>query len=292
MRCAPAHDMAKISIPEKWKINGLTPRDGGFELGDQVFCVQSGCHTTQYIENSARLITNCFNVPESAERQVGMMDTGGLTWDFMVSVHRGGNVEDVIAVCMLVHGRFEPDDDDCKQLMYVSDVCTDKSMGRRGIAKVLMNAVYRLCFAMISDARFQCGRLWLVLDVDLTSTIVVEPTKLISFYEKCGFSKVPDTYRRIKPVEHAQPRWFWRITFEPKERFPMWQLVEPQCQMSVISLSGNVLLELNPGILNRIAIRIEKIIDYHLSFSTETPQSHSNDFPGAVLPMRPRSSRV
>lgn len=292
--------MIKNKIPEKWAIQGLKRHSSGngFLLSEQVYCVQSGCHSVGYIENVARLITTCFNVSGEYEKETDMIDTGGLTWDFIVSVHRGGNVEDVVAACIMVHGHCEPDDG--RQLMYVFDVCTHPCMAKRGIAKVLMNSVYFLCSAMVADGQLQCdnnNKLWLVLDVDLNSTIVVTPDKLISIYSSCGFVASPGKFTGIKPVEHCHPRWKWHITGNPETRCQLWREVGPRNTASSSSscvLSKSVISELNPiGALTSIIMRFETLLDHHHSFSTETPQlSHSNNSFCAVLPIHLRSSKV
>lgn len=228
----------EIKLPDNWNINGLTRHaGGGYLLSKQVYCVQSGCCSHKYIENTARLITTCFKISGEDEKQIGMIDTGGLTWDFMVSVHKGCNVEDVVAVCMMVHGRCDPDDG--RQLMYVFDVCTDPRMARRGIGKVLMDSVYRLCEVMIADSRFMCDRLWLVLDVDLNSTVVLSPVKLISFYMKCGFSESIEV-KTIKPAEVSHPRWSWRIARDPATRRQLWrEVASPEVEQQQDGGSSN-----------------------------------------------------
>ena len=286
----------------------MTRHGSGYLLSEQVFCVQSGCCSHKYIENTARLITTCFRINGEDEKQTAMIETGGLTWDFMVSVHRGSNVEDVVAVCMMVHGRCDPDDG--RQLMYVFDVCTDPGMARRGLGKVLMNSVYQLCNAMIADSRFVCfDRLWLVLDVDLKSTVVIPPAKLVSFYVKCGFSESQSGgFKGIKPAEHSHPRWSWRISRDPATRCQLWREVVKvvvddgiDTSSSSYQLSHEVISELK-GIssttttLTKIVDRIERLLDstFHLSCTMEKPQLHSSNTDSsfcAVLPIHPRSSR-
>jgi GNAT superfamily N-acetyltransferase len=315
-----------IKLPSNWDIKGLTRHDCGYMLSEQVFCVQSGCCSHKYIENTARLITTCFMIRGEDEKQIGMIETGGLTWDFMISVHRGSNVEDVVAVCMMVHGRCDPDDG--RQLMYIFDVCTDPHMARRGIGKVLMDSVYRLCEAMIADGQFTRDRLWLVLDVDLKSTVVVPPVKLISFYKKCGFSELSSSaaggggVTGIKPAEVLHPRWSWCITCDPTTRCQLWRevvvvVVAPEkkaeksgCLLLFSSLPEEVISELKArSSQTRVVIdRIERLLDFHLSCTMEAPQlllcsnnynyNNKNDYHSssssfcAVLPTHLKSSRV
>lgn len=203
-----------FSTMKKWEIPNCTPHKGGFLLGKQIFCVQNGFACSDFIEASGRLIAKCFHEPP--EQDIAELSPAGLSWDFIVAVFRGDNVCDVVSVCALVHGLAGD-----RQCVYVFDVCTDPRMVRRGIAKVLMSAVYNLCCAAVRV--YWSGELWLVLDVDL-KTKLVPPDTLIRFYTECKF--IEDRVSlAIKPAENMKRTYSWAVTADPAAKRQMWRAV-------------------------------------------------------------------
>jgi ribosomal protein S18 acetylase RimI-like enzyme len=205
---------------EKWEIPGMTPHHGGYLLGDQIFCVQNGFASPEFIEKSSCLIAVCFE--GDPKKQNEELNPGGLSWDFMVAVFKGSNVCDVVAVCGLVYGKTGDE-----QYLYVFDVCTDPELAHRGIGRVLMGAVNRLRVAAVNDrvcaywgGKLHAGGLLLLLDVDLHDKGRVSPDRLKAFYSKCGYVE-SCTSIDINPVERGG-HWRWCITNNPDAKRQMW----------------------------------------------------------------------
>ena len=218
----------------------MTPHHGGYLLGDQIFCVQNGFASPEFIEKSSCLIAACFKADPA--KQIEELEPGGLSWDFMVAVFKGGNVCDVVAVCGLVYGRTGE-----KQYLYVFDVCTDPDLAHRGIGKVLMGAVDRLRAAAVDDrgcgywGGVLCsGGLLLLLDVDLHEEGRVSPDLLKVFYSKCGYVESLSSIA-INPVERGG-HWRWCITNDPDTKRQMWC---DETTSVCASFHGTVLAELS-----------------------------------------------
>jgi hypothetical protein len=225
-------------------ISGCTARDGGYLLDKQLFFVQRGFASPKFLENTARLITACFD--QNVTRLSDELDAGGLAWDFIVAVFRGEDVNNVVSVCFMTYGRTDE-----RQYFYVVDVCTDCGMTRRGLAKYLMNhGVYRLCCLILKDHESVywkrildfSPKLWLLLDVDVESSFRSIYHKLIKLYSGLGYRKeMPNI--QIAPLEPWRRRWSWVVPSDPAVRTQMWlEVVQGQGQST--PLSDSVLSEL------------------------------------------------
>ena len=254
----------------KWEIPGLEAREGGFLLGDQIFCVQEGFASTGFIAAAARLFCTCFHDKSSAEAERDF-EVGGLSWDFIIAIFRGGDVNDVVAACALVYGQS------CggRQFFYVFNVCTDPCVRKCGLAGVLMGAVDQLCCAVERSRacdywkNFLCfsDKLWLVLAVDLTETLVVPPRELVAFYTKCGFSASNESSIPIHPLECTCWRSVWAITSDDSRRCQMWREVLPQERQRIVlsERARAVLCPLASG--SRVLARFEQLLDRYFFYS-------------------------
>ena len=238
------------------------PTEGGFILGDKVICVQNGFASERFIENTVRLVTTCFNT--NPARLADELGSGGIAWDFIVAVHRGSDVNDVVAACILVYGQSEREgelkfeDRKRRQYFYVFNVCTHPCMARRGLAKVVMDAVYRVgCFALKDKEsdywkglmQMFSGELWLLTEVDFRSNkeLVVPSDKLIKLYSGLGYMPCSSYSVPITPVEPWRKRWAWDITVDPAIKRQMWMKVALENESSEHSrwlIVGSVLEEL------------------------------------------------
>ena len=248
--------------------------EGGFILGDQVICVQNGFASQRFLENTVRLVTTCFNT--NPARLSDELDRGGIAWDFIVAVHRGSDVNDVVAACILVYGQSEREgelkfeDRKRRQYLYVFNVSTHPCMARRGLAKVIMDAVYRLgCFALRDKESDYwrglmpvfSGELWLLTEVDFRSKLVVPSDKLIKLYSGLGYT--PYSYSvPITLVEPWRKRWAWCITVDPAIKRQMWMRVvqERSSEHSRWLIAGSLLEELRLSAVV-IASRFERLLD-------------------------------
>ena len=231
--------------------------EGGFILGDQVICVQNGFASQRFLENTVRLVTTCFNT--NPARLSDELDRGGIAWDFIVAVHRGSNVNDVVAACILVYGQSEREgelkfeDRKRRQYFYVFNVSTHPCMARRGLAKVVMDAAYRLgCFALRDKESDYwkglmmpvfSGELWLLTEVDFRSKLVVPSDKLIKLYSGLGYTPYPYSVP-ITPVEPWRKRWAWCITVDPAIKRQMWMKVVLEEGNGEHLIAGSLLEEL------------------------------------------------
>lgn len=229
-------------------VSGCVKHEGGYLLDKQLFCVQRGFASPKFLENTARLITACFD--QNVTRLSDELDAGGLAWDFLVAVFRGDDVNNVVSACFMVYGRS-----DRRQYFYVVDVCTDCGMARRGLAKYLMNhGVYRLCCLILADRESVFWKkildfspeLWLLLDVDRESSFRSLYDKLIMLYYSLGFrNNIPNL--QIAPIEAWHRRWSWAIPSDSAVRTQMWlEVVRGQARSS--PLSDAVLSELRGGV--------------------------------------------
>lgn len=244
---------------------GLRARDGGFVLDSQVFCVQNGFASPRFLESIVSLVSACFQ-SETAQLS-DELAPGGLRWDFIVAVHRGTDVNDVVAACILVYGRS-----DGRQYFYVFDVCTQPSMARRGLAKVVMSAVYRLC-ELVQQERNGCywrgvlcfsDKLWLLLEVDLETSLVVSPNKLVQLYTSVGYAQGSHVFP-VTPLESKCKRWYWCVTVDPETRLQLWREVGSS-DPCAFHLRQEVLEELRgPFSVVNIALRFERLLDRHIT---------------------------
>lgn len=257
----------------KWEIPGFQAREGGFLLGDHIFCVQEGFASHRFITAITRLFSKCFH-EKSSTKQESDFEYGGLSWDFTIAVFRGDDVTDVVAACTLVYGQSS--DLGRRQYFYLFNVCTDPCVSRCGLAGVLLGAVYRLCCTVVQCRECDFWReilcfsdkLWLLLAVDVTCQLVVPPEGLIAFYSKCGFIASRDYSIQIDPWECKYWRSLWAIMRDPKRRCQMWQevLLENQGRHSV-ALSAKALAVLQtPSRAAVVASRFEQVLDryFHL----------------------------
>jgi hypothetical protein len=246
---------------ERWNIPGLESReDGVCFLGDHVFCVQRGFAPPKVVENAVRLIVTCFN--SNITRLSDELAEGGLSWDFIVAVYRGEDVSDVVAACIMVYGRCET-----RQYFYVFDVSTHPSMVRRGLGKVVMNAVFSLGCVIVQNRMCDYWQgilglndpLWLLLDVDMEKTRLIAPEHLIHMYSGLGYvSSASSSSIVIAPLEAWQKRWAWCIPYEPLTRCQMWLEVKPENKdKHSVAISEKVLAELCGNGVKLIASRFE-----------------------------------
>jgi hypothetical protein len=265
----------------RWEMPCVLPaRDGGgggFVLGDQVFCVQNGSASPRFLESIVSLVSKRFN-SETAQLS-DELAPGGLRWDFIVAVHRGTDVNDVVAACILVYGRS-----DGRQYFYVFDVCTHPSMARRGLAKVVMSAAYRLCGLVWRErgngrVLSYSDRLWLLLEVDLageqasSSSSAVSADDLIKFYTRVGYAQGTHVFP-VTPLESKCRRWYWCVTVDPKTRCQLEREVfcAGEEDPYAFHLKPEVLEELlrgsssgsGRGTMNIIALRFEQLLDMHM----------------------------
>ncbi len=229
-------------LMEKRIFRGLEPRGDGFILSPQVFCVQNGYASDIFLTKSAALIAKCFKCAVGDENK--MIKPHGLSWDFMVAVFRGSDVSDVVAVCGLVEGCV----DGGRHYMYVFDVCTDTSMGNKGICTALMRAVRYLCSLAVGVNGWINGELWLVLDVDLHQTPKYV-ARLKKMYSKCGFKEEDAANVKIQPFEGLGYALHWGIPYEQGCVCQMWQKVGAADLDLGVCLNENVLAELCNSIL-------------------------------------------
>ena len=258
----------------KWEIPGLEAREGGFLLGDHIFCVQEGFATHGFITAAAKLFCRCFGEKTSQEAERDF-ELGGLSWDFIIAIYRGDDVNDVVSACSLVYGQSS--ELGGRQFFYVFNVCTDQCVQKRGLASVLMSAVYQLCCAVERDRGCDywrgilCfpGKLWLLLAVDLTETVVVPPEGLIAFYTKCGFSASRGYSIQINPLECTCWRSVWAITRDGTKRCQMWQelLLGGQERHSIVLSSKALLVLCSPP--RAVLARFEQVLDRHFQLITE-----------------------
>lgn len=254
--------------------------EGGFILGEQVFCVQNGFASQRFLENTVRLVTTCFGT--NAARLLDELDQGGIAWDFIVAVYRGEDVNDVVSACILVYGQQSevemrsPFNGIKRQYFYVFNVSTHPGMARRGLAKVVLDAVYRLgCLALQSDywgkgvmAGFS-GELWLLIEVDLEHKLVLQPEKLVKLYSEVGYVPCPSFSVPVTPIEPWRKRWMWTITVDPAVKRQMWMRVVPgNGEQHSRVVTGKVLDELRSGSVSMavIASRFEWLLDRGLFF--------------------------
>ena len=246
----------------QWQIPGLCAHEGGYILGQQVFCVQSGFASPKFLERVVRLITGCFDT--NPARLSDEMDPGGLAWDYIIAVYRGDDVNDVVAACILVYGRSDE-----RQYFYIFNVCTHPSMARRSLAKVIIDAAYSLCCIALRDRMSdywkgvlgQSGALWLLLEVSLSHTYTVPPEKLVELYEGLGY-RVDKHSISITPEEPWRKLWYWYIPFEPETRRQMWLEVDIDKEnQHSRTVSDKVLAELcgPPAVI--MASRFEWVLD-------------------------------
>jgi hypothetical protein len=257
----------------KWEIPGVRAHEGGFLLGDQIFCVQEGFASQRFIAAAARLFCRCFREKSSTQTERDF-EIGGLSWDFIIAIFRGDDVTDIVAACSLVYG--QSNDLGGRQFFYVFNVCTDPCVLRCGLASVLMGAVYRLC-CMVERCR-ECDywrrvlcfsdKLWLLLAVDLTCELVVPPEGLIGFYTKCGFKASRDYSIQIDPWECKYWRSIWAIMRDPKKRCQMWQevLLGNQDLHRVVFSSKALAVLHGQSRMAVVALRFEQVLDcyFHL----------------------------
>ena len=266
----------------KWEIPDLKAHKGGFILDEQIFCVQEGFASVEFLFAVEKLFAESFK--QDLTKKVSEFNPGGLTWDFIIAVYRGDNINDVVSACALVYGQSGA------QYLYLFNVCTDCSMMRQGLATKMLGAVYKLCCAALRDRECDFWRhilsysaeMWLLLTVDISTKLVVPPDELIAFYTKCGFSESGAESVQVSPTECNSGRFVWAMENDPSLR----------CQMR-----REILLETDDGLgvdelsppLTALAV-FERLLDRHMTFLMDLPQSHLPQN-GVAQSVRPAPSR-
>jgi hypothetical protein len=290
------HEDVRAGRLTKWEIPGFRAHQGGYILGEQVFCVQEGFAQPAFLEVVEALFSKSFE-QDLGENQ-SRYNPGGLTWDFIIAVYRGCDVNDVVAACVVVYGQSE-EMKEGRQYLYLFNVCTDPCMMKKGLARVMLNAVYRLSCAVWKDRLSDFWRgilgfsdsLWLLLTVDTSTQLVVPPLKLVQFYTSCGYVASSGDCIPIKPWESCCGRFVWAVGPHPELKCQMWQEVLLECEHNV-EFNPEVLLALQrrPGLRTGIAQCIERLLDRHMTFFIDAPQSYLSQSVD-VQPVRPRPSR-
>lgn len=145
-------------------------------------------------------------------------------------------------------------------------------MARRGLAKVVLDAVYRLSCIVIRDRGGDfwkhllefCECFWLLLEVDLHANLRLPPAKLIDFYSKVGYTACEQHSVPITFIEPWRKRWMWAIETNPDARRQMWLEVVVAAAESEHSrvVSGAVLAELRRPVstLTVVGARFEGLL--------------------------------
>lgn len=257
----------------RWNMPGLRAYGDGYALGDQLFCVQNGFAGQRLLSNSVRLMATCFG--SDPARLSDELACGGLAWDFLVALHRGHDPDDVVAACLLVYGRTNTPSFR-RQYFYVFNVCTHPTMGRRGLAKVIMDAVYRLgCLVLRERQGLFWGRvldfserLWLLAEVDLQqSKGPVSPEKLVQLYTAgSGYSPLDpsNTSVPITPLESCVKRWRWFIQVDSAVKRQLWLEVRLENEGTHTRVVSQRVLDELRGISSAVAMvasRFELLLD-------------------------------
>jgi hypothetical protein len=251
----------------KWEIPGMNAREGGFILGQQIFCVQEGFASSAFLCAVEKLFAESFE--QDVAKKVSEFNPGGLTWDFIVAVYRGDDINDVVAACALVYGQSGGGE----QYLYLFNVCTDRRMMRQGLARKMMGAVNHLCCAALRDRECNFWRqilsysdkLWSLLTVDISKQLVVPPDKLIAFYASCGFSVSGAESVSINPLECCSGRFIWAMENDP--------LLRCEMRQEILLNSGDRVCPEWGAPLTALSV-FERLLDRHMTFLMDAPQSH------------------